>query len=44
LLLGLLQAGGQVTEALAALGLTQQLAEEQAAARLAEIQAPVTLS
>jgi ATP-dependent Clp protease ATP-binding subunit ClpA len=39
LLLGLLQIGGRVPEALAALGLTQELAEEQAKARLAEIQA-----
>ncbi len=39
LLLGLLQAGGLVAEALAALGLTQQHAEEQVAAKLAEIQA-----
>ena len=39
LLLGLLQIGGRVPEALAALGLTQEFAEEQAEARLAEIQA-----
>jgi ATP-dependent Clp protease ATP-binding subunit ClpA len=45
LLLGLLQAGGRVPEALAALGLTQQFAEEQIAAKLAdlaEIQARIT--
>jgi hypothetical protein len=39
LLLGLLQAGGRVPEALAALGLTPGFAEEQVAAKLAEIQA-----
>ncbi len=38
LLLGLLQAGGRVPEALAALGLTQDFAEEQVAAQLAAIQ------
>jgi hypothetical protein len=39
LLLGVLQAGGRAPEELAALGLTQQYAEEQIAARLAGIQA-----
>jgi ATP-dependent Clp protease ATP-binding subunit ClpA len=42
LLLGLFQAGGRVPEALTGLGLTQQFAEEQIAARLAEIQARLT--
>jgi hypothetical protein len=39
LLLGLFQYGGRIPEALAALGLTQEYAEEQVTARLAEIQA-----
>ena len=39
LLLGLLEAGGRVPEALAALGLTQEFAEGQVAAQLAEFQA-----
>ena len=42
LLLGLLQAGGRVPQALAALGLTQELAEGQVAAQLAEIQTRLT--
>jgi ATP-dependent Clp protease ATP-binding subunit ClpA len=39
LLLGLFQYGGRIPEALSALGLTQQYAQEQVAARLAEIKA-----
>jgi Clp amino terminal domain, pathogenicity island component len=42
LLLGLLQAGGRVPEELTALGLTQELAEAQIVAKLAEIQARLT--
>jgi ATP-dependent Clp protease ATP-binding subunit ClpA len=42
LLLGLLQVGGRVPEALAALGLTLEFAEGQVAAKLAEIQARLT--
>ena len=42
LLLGLFEYGGRIPEALTALGLTQQYAEEQVTAKLAEIQARLT--